>query len=162
MSLFDELPPPPVGPSVRTAQTQRQFAATLNAFALIYHFLHKFLMPLVVMRTASLPLATEKIDWWWLYHAVLAVFLARRKTNFHFLRWLVFVGFGGLSVQCLESVNGRSWHSVSLWLTSASTFAVLVYLLRLLPRTGFYPKMLLTAAGLVFGASLAAALHYFF
>lgn len=165
MSIFDELEPPPKSSkvSLKNPKIGRQFATILNGFALAYHLLHKFIMPLIVIYTTSLPTQSlEKLDWWWLYHAVLAYLLVRKKWESDFMRFWVAFGFGGALIQIFESLSGKTWHSFSLWLTAATTFVVVLFVQKLLQKTSFKKAVLYFSLGLVCGFLTEGSLYYFY
>jgi len=73
------------------------------------------------------------IDWWWTYHAVLALALKDNNWDRTFLRITLGFGFGGLLVQSYDGLMAQGWHSFSLWLTTLSSGAVLIYVTGLMP-----------------------------
>lgn len=165
MSVFSELPPPPrsENKSLNNKRTRYQFVVIINGFALIYHLLHKFIMPLVVIFTTSLPTpSTEKVDWWWLYHAILAYFLMAKKTHWKWLAGVVAFGFGGLTVQALEGVGIKNWHTFSLWLTAATTLVVLLSLVTLLDFRPTKRTAMIWLLGLVLGVCVEGSMFYFY
>lgn len=113
-------------------ERKQQFSRVLNITALLYAFLHKFFVPLVLF---ALDGKTEfrVIDWWWVYHAVLAIALKRKDWNDIFLQAILGFGFGGLVVQSYDGLMAQGWHSFSLWLTTLTSGAVLVYVTTLMP-----------------------------
>ena len=165
MSIFDELPKPigklenkPTHP-----QAKLQFAQILNAFALVYLFLHKFLMPIFVIYTSSLPTRSiEKIDWWWLYHVGLAIVLWQKQSDKMHFRGVLSFGLAGLIVQFSESFVGKSWHSFSLWLTAASTLAVVLYIYKTLQPVPFAKQARYVVVGFVLGLLTEGSLYYFY
>lgn len=126
-------------PAERRAQ-QWQFARVLNLAALIYVFLHKFFIPFILYSLGS---KTEfrVIDWWWVYHAVLALTLNRKNWNDVLLRVVLGFGFGGLIVQSYDALMAEAWPSFSLWLTTAGSCAVLLYVTGLMPKGSKYSLM---------------------
>ena len=128
--IFEELPAPPK-PLLTEEQRyrrHRRFAVVLNAFVLAYSLIHKFLLPVYlnyVVRSASF----APMDAWWLYHVLLDVLLLRKNWDDLSLRLALFFGVGGAACQLLVSFRERNWHSVSLWVTAASTLWVVFFLL---------------------------------
>ncbi|HEX5037876.1 MAG TPA: hypothetical protein VFX30_12020 [bacterium] len=129
-SIFDELPAPPkpVLTDEQRYRRHRRFAVVLNAFVLAYSLIHKFFLPVYLTRIAHAS-SFAPVDGWWLYHLALAVLLLRKNWDDAALRSTLFFGIGGAACQILVSFRERNWHSVSLWVTSASTLWVIFFLL---------------------------------
>jgi len=165
MAIFDELPPPNLDLATRSQslKSKLQFAQILNGFALVYLFLHKFLMPLFVIYTSSLPTPSiEKLDWWWLYHVVIAILFSKKQAQKHFFRGVLAFGLAGLVVQVLESFSGKSWHSLSLWLTATTTLVVLGYVYHILPKLKWREQSRVIGLGLCLGFLTEGSLYYFY
>ncbi len=111
---------------------QLQFARVLNVTALLYAFLHKFFVPLVLYALDGKTRFCV-MDWWWVYHAGLALVLKRKTWHDVFLRITLGFGFGGLLIQSYDGLIAQGWHSFSLWLTTATSGAVLIYVTSLTP-----------------------------
>lgn len=165
-AIFDELPAPqrPVMTPELRYRRARRFAVVLNWFVLGYSFLHKFALPVYVTKIAHSP-SFAVIDWWWLYHVALGVLLLRKDWDDALLRLSAFFGIGGAACQIIVSFRERNWHSVSLWVTSASTLWVVFFLLSKtrwrFPAQWKAKKIVLKAASLALGFFVQFALFGF-
>lgn len=130
--MFDELPAPPKrNLSFSEKQNRRlQFVIVINYFALGYNFIHKLVMPLFMMWTSELSGASSHhLDWWWLFHLVMALLLRRQRWDDGWLKGFTYLGFGGGFSQIYVSFLEFNWHIVSFWVTSLATVAVLANVL---------------------------------
>ncbi len=120
-----------VSPSERKRR-QLQFARVLNATALIYTFLHKFFVPLILYALGT---KTEfrVLDWWWIYHVILAFTLKRTSWCDSIFCLVIGFGFGGLIIQSCDALMAEGWHAFSLWLTTITSGAILIYIIGLIP-----------------------------
>ncbi len=131
--IFDELPPPPARRTLTQEERyrkNRRFAVVLNWFVLGYSALHKLILPLFVFEFSysSAVRAAAQVDWWWTYHVVLAALLLRKNWDDAYLCFAKAVGFGGVLAQIVACFVEYNWHIVSLWVTSAATLGLLVFL----------------------------------
>ncbi len=154
--MFDELPEPQprvLTPKQRMAKS-RYFVIVLNAFVLAYNFLHKFLMPLYLgLNSHDLQLAS--LDWWWLYHVALAWALVRHQWDDGFMRGLLGIGLGGITVPFWFSFQDRGWTTLSLWVTSGASLIVLLNVIALISKQ--FPlrrKILIYSLGFLLGLIL--------
>jgi hypothetical protein len=160
--VFDELPAPTQVFYTRASVLRRrhQFGIVLNAVVLVYVFLHKFLMPLVI---AAYQHHFEKgaLEIWWLYHLVLAFLIRRKDWNDRILRFALGFGMGGVALQMYEGLQAYNWHSVSLWLTSLSSAAVILYFMKMSRRVQLKPLgWAFFLVGGVLGSLAYTALRY--
>lgn len=164
-ALFEELPAPPrpaMTPDQRYRRSRR-FAVVLNWFVLVYSILHKFVLPLYVSIARSATFTV--LDWWWVYHVALALLLLRKTWDDLWLRLFLLFGIGGAACQILVSFREKNWHSVSLWVTSASTLWVVFFLLAKMrwrfPSDWHLKKLALKAASVSLGFFVQFALFGF-
>ncbi len=132
--MFDSVPEPIRAPATKEEKKRHRFylAFSLNIFVLLYHLLHKLIMPLGISVMSGKPL--QFLDWWWIYHVVLLVMLKRRKWDDAWMFALIFFGWGGVVIQLIASFTEYNWHRESLWVTAGSTIGVLIFLASLMDR----------------------------
>lgn len=109
-----------------------RFLATVNALLLGYAILHKLLMPLArALGPETLSNALGSVDWWWSFHAVMAIVLAKHRR-----RWLVFLGGVGVAFsavrlgfsvyEVLQPHRAPSWEFLSTFMTEVLTAIFLI------------------------------------
>lgn len=162
-SVFEELPPPvwlQLSPDQKY-QRRHHFAITINWFALAYTIVHKLILPYFITYFA-VSRSFHYLDWWWLFHLAFAFILLRKKWEDSILWVAIFFGFGGVLTQGIASAREYNWHAVSLWITSAATSGVLVYVLSIVKKPSTSLKFMgQLGLGLILGFFVQYALFGF-
>ncbi|MCP5463547.1 MAG: hypothetical protein H7A33_00820 [Deltaproteobacteria bacterium] len=156
--MFEQLPEPPRPVFNKTEKRERnhQFAKVLNYFVLGYNILHKLIMPLYVgwTRKSVDPTGTD-VDFWWLFHVLIAVLLNRKKWDDALLRFTCVVGIGSSFYQLVFSMYEFHTRVMSYWLTAGATLSVVIFILSISKiRHGVKKETALIVAGILAGLTL--------
>ncbi|QQR79941.1 MAG: hypothetical protein IPJ69_11435 [Deltaproteobacteria bacterium] len=129
-SVFEEIPLPSRAQLNQEQQYQRlhHFSVNINWLALGYILLHKLILPYLI-NYFTVSQSFHYLDWWWLYHVLLAILLMRKSWDDAALYFSLIFGLGGCLAQIIASFSEYNWHIVSLWVTAAATLGVVFQVL---------------------------------
>ncbi len=127
-SVFEEIPSPvrvPLTPQQKYERSHH-FGIMINWLALGYILVHKLILPYFINYFA-VSRSFHYIDWWWVYHVGLGLLLLREHWDDDRLLYTLYFGLGGCAAQVIASFREYNWYIVSLWVTAAASFGVILH-----------------------------------